>query len=414
MKHIKSFLPLLFAPLLTACLGDEPNNIAYVTAIGMDRSDIGYLYTIQFAQPTKISGGSEEGGGSVGDIVDNIAVEAPTLYSAINVADTIISKDLSLSHAKVFVVAEDIARRGLGELNDVIARNNDISPDIYISITDNAGEYLESVMPSIELNPVKYYQLTYENKNGSAIPQNNAHDFYSACVSGSKDALLPLAGIAGAEDETAEAQPEKQKSIENEKQENAEINTGGFDNGTRNYFAGETGKKIKNKSEVLGAAVFKGDRLIGKIGSTETELHNILMNHFVTMNLSFFTDDGQLTLKVSEKSFPEYVIDKDDKTADIYLTLQCELLSVPDKHPSRLAGIEKTVADAVNSSAEQFAEKMYRDMGADVLGIRGRLKSKFLTLGEYERYCAGFDPAEWRFFVHSDVDIRRTGMTYYE
>lgn len=413
MKNIKLFLPLLFAPLLTSCLGDEPNNIAYVTAIGMDRSDAGYLYTIQFAQPTKISGGSEESGGTIGDIVDNIAVEAPTLYSAINVADTIISKDLSLSHAKVFVIAEDIARGGLGEINDTIARNNDISPDIYISITDNAGEYLDEVKPSIELNPVKYYQLTYENKNGSAIPQNNARDFYSACVSGTKDVLLPLAGIAEAADEDAEDRSEEQKSIENTKQADANINTGGFDNGTRNYFAGETGKKIKNKSEVLGAAVFKGDRLIGKIGSTETELHNILMNHFVTMNLSFYTEDGQITLKVSEKHTPKYVVDKDNKTADIYLALQCELLSVPNKHPTRLEAVEEAVSEAVDIGAEQFTKKMYREMNADVLGIKGRLKSKFLTLDGYERYCAAFDPAEWSFSIHSDIEIRRTGMTYY-
>ena len=414
MKQIKLFLPLLLAPFLSSCLGDEPNNIAYVTAIGIDRADVGYLYTIQFAQPTKISGGSEESGGSTGDIVDNIAVEAPTLYSAINIADTIISKDLSLSHAKVFVIAEEIARGGLGEINDTIARNNDLRPDIYISITDKAGEYLDEVKPSIELNPVKYYQLTYENKNGSAIPQNNARDFYSACVSGTKDALLPLAGIAEAADESAEDRSEEQKSIENTKQNDANINTGGFDNGTRNYFAGETGKKIKNKSEVLGAAVFKGDRLIGKIGSTETELHNILMNHFMTMNLSFYSDDGQITLKVSEKNFPKYVVDKDNKTADIYLVLQCELLSVPDKHPSNLADVEKAVSETVNIGAEQFAEKMYRELNADVLGIKGRLRSKFLTLAGYEKYCAAFDPAEWNIYVHSDIEIRRTGMTYYE
>lgn len=415
MKLYNLLLPLAIVPMLTSCIGDEPNNIAYVTAMGIDKTENSYLYTIQFAQPTKISGGSAEEGGSVGNIVDNITVEAPTLYSAINVADTIISKDLSLSHAKVLVVSEEIASDGIAWLNEVIARNNDIRPDIYISVSDNAGEYLEEVKPSIELNPVKYYQLTYENKNGSAIPQNNARDFYSAYVAKSRDCLLPLAGIAEDADEP-QGEDTERKSIENTRQAEAEPNQRGFDNGTRNYYAGETGKRIQNKSEVLGSAVFKGDRYVGKLGSTETELHNILMHQFTTMYLSFYTGtESPLTLKVFEKASPKYKINKEEKTAEIYPALQCDLLSAPEEYRQSHStkDIEIEVAGMVNSAAEALIYKVYREMSADMLGIRGRLRKQFLTLDEYERCCQSFDPSEWSFIVRSQVNIRRTGMTYY-
>ncbi|MBQ3426453.1 MAG: hypothetical protein IJH37_04835 [Clostridia bacterium] len=416
MNLIKLLLPLAMMPILTSCIGDEPNNIAYMTAMGIDKTESGYLYTIQFAQPTKISGGSDEGGGSVGNIVDNITVEAPTIYSAINIADTIISKDLSLSHAKVLVVSEEIAHDGIAWLNDVIARNNDIRPDIYISVTENAGEYLEEVKPSIELNPVKYYQLTYENKNGSAIPQNNAMDFYSSYFAGSRDCLLPLAGIAENADNDTTDNSEK-KSIENARQAEAEPNTGGFDNGTRNYYAGETGKRIRNKSEVLGSAVFSGDKYVGKLGSTETELHNILMHQFTTMNLSFYTGlDSPLTLKVFEKTPPKYIINKEEKTTEIYPELQCELLSAPEEYrrDRSTKDAETEVASMVNAAAEDLICKVYKEMGSDMLGIRGRLRKQFLTLDEYMRYCQSFVPSEWSFSVRSQINIRRTGMTYYK
>ena len=412
-----SVIPVIL--MLASCIGAEPDNEAYITAMGIDKTDNGFLYTIQFAQPTKISGGANEEGGSGGNIVENITVEAPTIYSAINVADTIISKDLSLSHAKVFVISEEVAANGLNGINDVIMRNNDVRPDMYLSVTEDAGKYLEEVKPSIELNPVKYYQLTYENKNGSAIPQNTALDFYSACISGTKDCILPLAGVAETEEDGSEKSAmEERKSIENISQEDAVVNEGGFERGTRNYYAGQTGKRIKNKSEVLGSAVFKGDKYIGKLGTTETELHNILMNHFGVMNINFYTNadpDKPITLRVEEKSHPRYKIDMDRKTVDIYVGLQGELLSVPEEHKQyqTIAETDESASQMVDTAAEEFIDKVYNEMNADVLGIKGRLKSKFLTIDEYNRYCESFNPSDWEFDVHADVKINRTGMTYY-
>ena len=107
---------------LTACVGEEPNDIAYITALGIDKNENGFKYTIQFANPTKISGGAAEQGGSGGNIVENITVEGPTIYSGLNSADAIVSKDLSLAHAKIIVVSEEIAREGLSGFAEVISR----------------------------------------------------------------------------------------------------------------------------------------------------------------------------------------------------------------------------------------------------------------------------------------------------
>ena len=414
MKLFKLLPAAALVMLLTSC--EEPDNMAYITALGINKSDEGYYYTIQFAQPTQISGGASEKGGSGGNIVKNMTVEAPTLYSAINVADTIISKDLSLSHAKVFVVSEDVAREGLSPLNDVIIRNNDIRSDIYISVAPDAERFLEEVKPSLELNPVKYYQLTYENKNGSAIPQNTALDFYSACVSGSKDCILPLAGVA--ETEETNGEEKGTKSMENYSQQEAEVNKVGFEKETRNYYAGQTGKKLYNKSEVLGSAVFKGDKYIGQLGSTETELHNILMDHFTVMNINFCADtepEAPITMRIEEKTPPRYEIDRESRHADIYIGLQGELLSAPSSHQRTHdeGETDREMSEMVSTAAEGLIHKAYNEMNADILGIRGRLKRQFMEMGFYETYCRDFEPREWSFTVHTELTTKRTGMTYF-
>lgn len=426
MKRLKIFAVIPLVLSLSSCVGEEPNNIAYVTALGIDKAEQSYLFTIQFANPIKISGGASEEGGSGGQIVENIAIEAPTLYSAINSANSIVSKDLSLSHAKVFVVSEELAAAGLNGINDVIARNNDIRPDIYMAVAENAGEYLEEVKPAIELNPVRYYQLTYENKNGSAIPQDTASDFYMMCISGDRDCVLPLAGVASADEENTGTEAgsgssgggdSSPKGSENKSQKEAKINEEGFESGTRDYLAGQTGTKIKNKSEALGLAVFKGDKYVGKMGSTQAELYNILMGYFQKNNISFYSDKSEnpITVQIEEKRNPRYKTDIKNKHVDIEITLEGDLLSASIEHKDNntIPETDEAVAGMITEAAENFIDTVYKGMNVDLLGIRGAIKRKFLTIKEHSEYCKSFIPSDWTFSVTTNFKLRRTGMTYY-
>ncbi len=80
-------------------------------ALGIDKGDNdNFDITIQYANTTQISGGSSEEGGKNGSqIVENITVEAPTIYSAVGLANHIVSKTFSLSHAKLIVFSQEIA-----------------------------------------------------------------------------------------------------------------------------------------------------------------------------------------------------------------------------------------------------------------------------------------------------------------
>ncbi|MBQ3123879.1 MAG: hypothetical protein IJC09_00445 [Clostridia bacterium] len=406
---------------LSSCVGEEPNDIGYITALGIDKAETGFNYTIQFANPTKISGGASEEGGSGGNIVENIVVEAPTIYSAISHADSIVSKDLSLSHAKIIVVSEDVAREGLGGITDVIARNNDIRPDVYIAVAENAGEYLEGVKPVIELNPVKYYQLTYENKKGGPVPQNNAGEFYMAYTSGDRDCALPLAGVAGGKEEGGKTDAGsgqgsgEEKPSENDKNKEAKPNNGGFESGTKNYLPGEAGVEIKNKGETMGLALFDGDTYVGKLGSSDADIYNILTCNIKNSKVSFFDKSNPhvpITISLEEKRVPKITIHKDSKTVEIALKLEGELLSAPKKHQDS-KDINIKTGQMVSDATEEFLSRIYGGLGVDLLGVRGKLKWYFLSNKTYDEYIRGFNAKEWTFSVTTDLVLKRTGMTYY-
>ena len=98
MKRFKAAIcaaALLCTALTSGCMGREPNDLAYVVALGFDKAQTpdNYIMTIQFARPTNISGGSEsQSGGSGKGIVENISVETPNIYAGINLADHVVSK----------------------------------------------------------------------------------------------------------------------------------------------------------------------------------------------------------------------------------------------------------------------------------------------------------------------------------
>ena len=423
MNRIRKLLILPLVLLLTSCVGEEPNDIGYITALGIDKAEkTGFEYTIQFANPTKISGGASEEGGTGGNIVENIVVEAPSIYAGISNADAIVSKDLSLAHAKIIVVSEDVAREGLYGIADVIARNNEIRPDIFIAVAENAGDYLEGVKPVIELNPVKYYQLTYQNKNGSTVPQNPAVDFYMDCVSGDRDCVLPLAGIAGAEEESSGTDAGSGKSESNEKpskntkNEDAQINQGGFQNGKKNYLAGEAGAEVKNKSETLGLAVFKGDKYVGKLGSIDAQIYNILVNNMKGSKITFAANsatDVPVCVRLEEKQKPEFKIDKEQKKVEVNIKLESELLSAPTLQQSNNTENNNAImAKMVSNAVWDFLNRAYKEMNVDIIGIKGKSKKQFLTNSNYQAFADSFEPREWSFEVKTDLKMKRAGMTY--
>lgn len=425
MKLLKliSVIPMLL--LLTSCVGEEPNNIAYITALGIDKADVGYMYTIQFANPKRISGGASEEGGSGENIVENISVQAPTLYSCISNANSIVSKDFSMSHAKIIVVSEEVASEGLSYLNDTLARNNEVRPEVFIAVAENAQQYLEEVKPVIEVNPAKYYQLTYENKNGSRVPQNTALEFYFSCVSKKEDCVIPYAGVAEAEEISAETSSDNKseksgnESIVNKSHSEAELNSSGFENMTLNHYAGQAGVSITNKSEAMGLAIFKGDKYVGKMGSIEAELYNILIGKFSEESITFYSEETPeipVTIKLEQKKNPEYDIDEKKRTVKIKIRLGGELHSVSEisKANMSIEEFESKASEMVSEASETFIERLYYDMGVDPLGVRGRLKKNFLTYQEYEDYCKTFDTSKWSFDVETELMIKRTGMTYME
>lgn len=447
-KKILTILIVIFTALLSGCSGKEPNEIAYVVALGLDKLDNNnYEMTIQYANTTAISGGGGEEGGKAGsEIVGQITVEAPNIYAGMGLANHIVSKTFTLSHAKVLVFSREVAQEGLKDMMETFARSEELRPDITIAIAhDKASEYLTSVTPEMEVNPVQYYQLIYQKNNLVGVPRGYARDFFFTIGTKDSDAVLPIAGVIEASDEGGEksggGQSEggeqqtggqdsggqsgggssegggqnPQKQSKNEEQPQAPINEEKFEYKMRNYIGGQAAIEKKNKSEAVGSAIFKGDKMIGMMGSIETEMFKIMSGDYRDSYITLYseeTPESPITVKAIQDKKPKYKIDLDNKKIDIELFIESDLYSLPSDYnvENDIERFETNAQDYMNSSMTAFINEFIQKYDSDILGFKERSKYKFLTNEKYEEFKENVDFKEFDINVKTNFRIRRTGL----
>lgn len=419
--------------LLTGCYdANEPNNIAYVVALGVDTTDDDNIYefTVQFAKTTQISGGSSEEGGKEGsDIVEIISIKAPTIYSAVNIANQIVSKKFTLAHTKLIVVSDEIAKSGISNLFDTLGRNSDIRPNIYMAVSNGkAKDYLEAVKPVAEINPVTYYRLIYESAYGGYVPKIILKDFYFQLDGKDKQNVLPLSGVNTEQvsDEESENSSSDKSSQDGEEKENInpdkgdtkviEINKQGFNYLLKKYTAGNIDVDKKNASEVIGMAVFKGNKMIGTMDSIDSLIYNILRGSFDLSYVSYYneeTPDSPVTIAIEQERKPQISVKiEDDKPKiKIKLFLEGQLISESTENPIEyeLESAENLFADETKQAINEFLTHTL-EYDSDIVGFGQHAKKNFLTYDQFEKYDWYSHYNESEFDVDVVFKVRRIGF----
>lgn len=435
MKLFKISIITIILCLITSCSGREPNDIAYIVGIGFDKAqNDNYLITIQYAKPTQISGGaSQEGGKSGNEIVENLAVESPDIHSAINTANHIVSKQFSLSHAKIIVFSGEVARDGIEDILETFSRNQEIRPDIYLAVSEEgAKEYLYDVKPVFEVNPARYYQLIYENNNSSGVPKSTGLDFYFGQMGKIRDNVVPLAGVIETKEEGKEKSQgnesegqsgdskensESSSSEENQNKEEGnahEINSG-FEFKVKDYIAGQVGINEKNKSQTMGMVIFKGTKAVFGAGSYDTTIYKMLSGDFKDGYITLRSDtDKPVTVKAEQERKPKICVDTKNKKIDIKIYIESDLYSMPADYidESDIEEFEKTAEKEINKACKKFIDEVIVKKDADILGFMGYARKSFLTNDEF--YKLRDEIMDYKMNMETVFHIRRMGLTIKE
>ena len=175
------------------------DDLSYAVAIGVDIGETAkYRISLQLttmessATESAISKstGSTEGSqsssnpvSSSGDTASNYIIqtmETDSIDSALNIANSYINKTINLSHCKILLVSEDIAKQGVEPLVNSLINKVETRPDCSIIVSripDN--EFDNGKKPKIEELISKYYDVASNLETGRGYSETiKLNEFY--------------------------------------------------------------------------------------------------------------------------------------------------------------------------------------------------------------------------------------------
>lgn len=153
--------------------------------------------TAQIAVPGRIPLGPGGNGGSAEgkeEPVWVVSVVGHTINDAMNNLQQEIADPRSLIHLRVIVVNENVARRGMDDLNDYLRRNQEVRRSTWLLITDNKAADLMGVAPPLERVPTLLAMLEKAADMGK-FPKNSLSNYWNSESKLGQNAYLPYVSI---------------------------------------------------------------------------------------------------------------------------------------------------------------------------------------------------------------------------
>ena len=156
------------------------DNLTYVLAIGIDTSEDNKLeVSFHFSNPIPAESSASE---KVTPIINTVT--ASSLSNAINLVNAYQGRQLNLSHCKVIIFSEKIAKMGISDEIYTLINDTQVRPSANIIISKcNAKYYMSQLNPEIENLLSRYYEVfTDSSKYVGHMPNATIGDFFNSLI----------------------------------------------------------------------------------------------------------------------------------------------------------------------------------------------------------------------------------------
>lgn len=384
--------------------GNETDAVTYVVSIGIDATEGKEIEaTYRIGNPRSLGG--KDGSGSEKP-TELVSIRTVNLAEARNLLNSVASRNINLSHVKGFVVSEAYARKGLNDLMSVAMRFQEFRGTMYILVVKDGTvkELLEKNSPKLEILHSKYLENMFSTANKSGyLLSTQIHEFYRRMKSNKGS---PYAALIGINPQNNDGRAEGAQ-VKGEK--------------SKDYTAGNIPREDQfNPVEMLGTAIFAGDKMVGTLTGQETRMVSILQGQF-----------GQGYLVVADPMVPEKNVnvrlrlarspkitcrfegDKAKIKADV--VLEGEITSLPSGVNYESGQYSHLIEQQISQVIEQEMSRTLRktqELGSDVVGFGAYTTHLYTTYDEMAKtnFEQLYPNAEITLTVKTT--IRRTGLTW--
>ncbi|KEQ24543.1 Ger(x)C family spore germination protein [Paenibacillus tyrfis] len=167
-------LLVLCASLMTGCWNRrELNELAIAVAIGIDKAGNQHQVTVQVVNPSEISKKTsgvpyapvtiyKMRGDTIAECIRKLTVESPRL--------------MYLSHVRLLVLSEEVAREGIRHTLDYFSRDREFRPDFYVAVSRHAtAETVLSLFTQLEKIPANQLYDSLKNSEKYWAPTIGIH-----------------------------------------------------------------------------------------------------------------------------------------------------------------------------------------------------------------------------------------------
>jgi len=397
----------------------EIDEEVYALVIGIDIGvDNAVRLTLQYPTYKDAAGsGSKSGGGSgggedkkeTGEVDGTIVstVEASSLLEGVDILNTSVNRQISLTHAKMIVFSEEFARQGVAKYIDPLARFREARESMRVIVCKGRAEdFIMENSSQIGTNMAKAIELSFEqSQNTGYFPDVLFTEFYRNLLSPYGQ---PVAIYAGVNDFQKLKDPtEEEKRITAPSQ--TDIQPGGIP------------RKGGSKEELLGTAVFEGDRMVGYLSQNETRFFLMMEGEFKW---------GRFTLEEQNQPGMIYVLnvilsrepqvsarfENGKPVIDVTMNLDADIVSIQSRidyeKGEKIKELESGAVAWFQEGIKKTIEKTQKEWNSDIFHFGKEIAGNFSTIQELEEYNWLSHYKEAKINVNVKVNIRRTGFFF--
>jgi spore germination protein KC len=402
----------------------EIDEKAYVISIGLDKGTQNVLkMSLLIAIPKNIvsgGGGSstdssekKDGGSGKGkESSELVVVEVPTIPSGINMANAFISRRVSLTHLKAVVFSEELSKEGVGRFLDYFNRDREVRGTSNVIVAKGGSDkFLRSLKPVLETNPAKYIELmAHANLYTAAIAKTTIGDFIRDVQSYDEQPIAVLGGVNKQALQEEEPIP-YMKPIRKEA-DASNPNEG-------DYIAGIIPRKGDADRELMGCAIFDGDKMVGEFSGVETVVMMLIRGDYQS-NFSSFEDPLKkgyyVPIDLRVKKDPSIKVKRIGNRFDISVKLELYgyVMAIQSgidyQEEKNMIILEKSVEETVTKLANRVIKRAQKEYKSDVFKFGHYARHTFWSEDDWKKanWKGAFSDADIK--VETDFTISHMGM----
>lgn len=371
IRVLSIIIIIIFAQSLTGCWNYvEIDRLYMVSGFAVDKGTNGkYLLTVEIVDI--------ELGGKVTKFTSKVfTAEGDTLFDAVRNIINISGKRLYWSHAKVVIISQDIAREGMIQILDWIARDTEPRMEIRILISkESTANEIFSINKEKKIQSLELDQMLSSQNSVSKAPDIKVYQLINTLSEEKQSEILPAVGLTA-----------------------------------------DGGEKTVTLS---GSAILKKDKLVGFLGEEETK-YVLFIKDKIKGGILPEMESGEnsrhsISLEVFKnktKIVPEYSNGELAVNIDIKTNVSVDEHGYTGNHinPQNRSMLKVEAQKSLEKNIENVIVKVQDQYSTDIFGFGTAVKIKmpYIWKSIYHDWDSLF--ADLKVNVTSTIDIRDTGL----